>query len=79
MSVDADNMSEAEIWKVLTVARQAVDVEGYFIDAPEDGIVWYTNPYGVDGAIEGNEAAVSSFIRSLRKGRNYGSSPFEHI
>ncbi len=69
MVIDTNNMSEEEIWKVLTVDRQAVDVEGYFIDVPEDDIVWYTNPYGIDGAIEDNEAAVSSFIRRLRKGR----------
>jgi hypothetical protein len=67
--IDANNMSVEEIWKVLTVDGKGVDVKGYYIDfAKEDGTVWYTNCYGVDGAITSIELhdeakkAVLSFI-----------------
>jgi hypothetical protein len=82
MSIDTNNMSEEEIWKVLSVDRKAVDVEGYYIEfAEEDGLVWYTNCYGVDGAITNTEPhdeakkAVLSFIKNVRAGRDYGPSP----
>jgi len=83
MSIDADDMGEEEIWKVLTVDREGVDVEGYYIDfTEEEGLVWHTNCYGVDGVITYTEPrdeakkAVLSFIKNVRKGRDYGQTPF---
>lgn len=82
MSTDTNNMSEEEIWKMLAVDGESVDVEGYFICFDEhDGIVWYTNCYGVDGAITNTEPrdeakkAVLSFIKNVRAGRDYGPIP----
>jgi len=82
MSTDTNNMSEEEIWRVLIVDK-SVDVNGYYIDfAEEDGIIWYTNCYGVDGAITNTEPrdkakkAVLQFIKNVRAGRDYGPSPF---
>ncbi|MEY2335121.1 hypothetical protein AAE485_15105 (plasmid) [Acidithiobacillus ferriphilus] len=59
---------------MLAVDGESVDVEGYFICFDEhDGIVWYTNCYGVDGAITNteprDEAKKSFIVHQERAGR----------
>lgn len=76
MTIDADRLSEQDIWKILAIDRKAVTVEGYFLDVPEDDIVWFTNPYGVDGGMAAEDGIVCSFIRNIRKGRQYGPAPW---
>lgn len=60
-------------------AGESATVNGHFVDYDsEDGLTWYTNPYGIDGVlfnglptIEG----VRNFLTDMARGIEYGPSP----
>jgi hypothetical protein len=44
----------------------------------EDGVLWFTNPYGIDGALgsELNEQSLADILTQLACGEEYGAVPY---
>lgn len=66
----------------LTVALskgESATVNGHFVDYDaEDGLTWYTNPYGIDGVLfDGLPTidGVRKFLTDMARGIEYGPSP----
>ncbi len=55
---------------------ESIRLHGYFLKF-SDGVTWYTNPYGVDGAL-GNEPSLdmcSNFLDRISSGFDLGLTP----
>lgn len=60
------------------LAGKAVEVNcHYVIYDKAEGLVWYTNPYGVDGILckEPTIEAMRRFLEDIRRGQDYGPLP----
>jgi hypothetical protein len=66
----------------LTVALstgESETVNGHFVDYDtEDGLTWYTNPYGIDGVLFNGSPTIDGvrkFLTDMARGIEYGPSP----
>ncbi|KVV07397.1 hypothetical protein [Burkholderia ubonensis] len=54
-------------------------VNGHFVDYDsEDGLTWYTNPYGIDGVLFDGQPTIDGvkvFLTDMARGIEYGPSP----
>lgn len=54
-------------------------ISGHFVDYDsDDGLTWYTNPYGVDGVLYNGRPTAEGmrvFLVDMAYGRQYGPSP----
>lgn len=54
-------------------------INGHFVDYDsEDGLTWYTNPYGIDGVLFDGRPTVEgvrAFLTHMAHGVQYGPSP----
>lgn len=56
---------------------EAPEVCGHRL-AWEDGVLWFTNPYGVDGALGSDldEQSLADILTQLARGEEYGAVPY---
>lgn len=59
------------------LAGESVEVEQHHLNYDEGEGIWITNPYGVDaGLMAPTERACAGFIEQMRKGVEYGPTPY---
>jgi len=75
-SEDDDQSVDAQSLLDHLLTGESIRLHGYFLMFSE-GVTWYTNPYGVDGAL-GNEPTLdmcSNFLDHISSGEVLGLTP----
>jgi hypothetical protein len=77
--VDENNRSftPEQIFDALSAGRSITIYQHYFVFDAADEIVWYTNPYGIDGILC-KRPSVERFrklLYELERGRELGLTP----